>query len=63
MHVVGLLVTLRYYSDVLRWHNGERLRWHNSERLRLSKDEGLRVIARDVVEVCAVGDDCIFCHC
>ena len=58
MYVVGLLITLGYCSDVLQWYNGERLRWHNGERLRLGVDEGLRVIARDVVEVRAVGDDC-----
>ena len=55
MYVVGLLIALGYCSDVL-WQ-------HKSERLRLREDEGLQVIAGDVVEVCAVGDDCLDRHC
>ena len=58
MHMVGLLIALGYYGDVLRWHNDERLRWHNGERLLLGKDEGLRI-----VEVCTVGGDCLVRHC
>jgi len=54
---------LGHHSDLLRWYNGERLRWHNGERLRLREDEGLRVIAGDVVEVRAIGDDCLVRHC
>jgi len=50
---------LGHRSDLLRWHNGESLRWHNGERLRLREDEGLRVIAGDVVEVHAIGDDAL----
>jgi len=56
-------MTLGYCSDVLRRHNGERLWWHNGERLRLCEDEGLQVIAEDIVEIHAVGEDCLVCHC
>jgi len=62
LYIVGLLITLGYCSDVVRWHNGERLWWQNGERLRLREDESLRVIAGDVVEVRAMGDDCLVHH-
>ena len=63
LYVVGLLITLGHFSDLLWQHNGERLRWHNRERLCLCKDEGLRVIAGDVVEVHAIGEDYLVRHC